>query len=114
LFGRQLDLPEGDQRRDLLLFRENVWPNVFHATEQFKAVAERVGVHLIHLAVRWLLHQPGVTSVLVGVRNAQQVVFNAQALRCDIPDSVFDELTAINDAVKLLIPDEGNPFGYHP
>jgi aryl-alcohol dehydrogenase-like predicted oxidoreductase len=69
---------------------------------------------LIHLAVRWLLHQPGVTSVLVGVRNSQQVRFNAQTLHCAIPDSVFDEVTAISDDVMKHIPDEGNLFGYYP
>ena len=113
-FTRQLNLPPGDQRHGILLFREDVWPFVYEGVEQFKRVAQEAGVHLIHLAIRWLLHQPGITTVLVGARNASQAEFNAQALQCEIPASVFDELSRISDSVMQNIPDEGNPFGYHP
>ena len=113
-FPRQLDLPEEDQRRGILLFRQDVWPHVFEGVEKLKSISHQTDVPLIHLAIRWLLHQPGVTSVLVGAKNAEQVAFNAQALECEVSDRVLDELTAISDGVMQHIPDEGNPFGYHP
>lgn len=113
-FARQLELAPGDQRHDILLFRQDVWPGVFEDVEQFKRVAQESGIHLIHLAIRWLLHQPGVTTVLVGARDAAQAAFNAQALQGEIPARVFDELGAISDRVMKDVPDEGNPFGHHP
>jgi myo-inositol catabolism protein IolS len=113
-FARDVTFPEGDQRRSILLFREDVWPAMYEATEAFKATAERSGRSLIHLAIRWLLHQRAVTAVLVGARSAQQALANAQALDGTIPASVFDELTTISDHAQRAIPDEGNPYGYHP
>lgn len=113
-FARETHFPEGDQRRIILLFRPDVWSGVYEATEAFKAVAARSGRSLIHLAVRWLLHQRGVTSVLVSARDGQQAILNAAALDGDIPDSVFAELTALSDRAMGGIPDEGNPYNYHP
>jgi len=51
---------------------------------------------------------------LVSAKNKQQVLANAEALAVEIPDSVLDELTSLSDRVIQAIPDEGNPFGYHP
>jgi hypothetical protein len=39
---------------------------------------------------------------------------NIDALQGEIADSVFDELTAISDAVQRHIPDIDNPFGKVP
>ena len=113
-FPRETNFPEGDQRRRILPFRDDIWPGVYDMVEDLKAVAERSGRSLVHLAIRWLLHQPDVTSVLVSARNPQQAVSNAQSLEGDIPESVFAELTAISDRAVRIIPDEGNPYGYHP
>ena len=113
-FPRQPNIPEGDQRRDVVLFDEAVWGEVYQAVEAFKAVAERSGRPLIHLALRWLLHERGVTTVLGGARNAEQAAFNAQALTGEIADWVFAELTAISDRVMPFIPDVDNPYDYHP
>lgn len=113
-YRQQLDFVPDDQRWTILLFRKDVWPGVYDAIETFKQVAERERLSLSHLALRWLLRQPAVTSVLVSAKNRQQVLDNAQALAVEIPDSVLDELTAISDGVIDAIPDEGNPFGYHP
>ena len=113
-FARRTNFPEGDQRRDILLFRDDVWPGVYESVEAFKGVAERSGRPLLHLAIRWLLHQTAVTTVLVSARNADQARFNAQSLEGAISDDIFEALTAISDRTIHAIPDEGNPYGYHP
>ncbi len=89
-----------------------MWGGVYEAVEAFKQVADRGGRPLAHLAIRWLLRQPGVTSVLVSARSPQQADSNADALGGEIDEGVFADLTAISD--RLAIPDEGNPYGYHP
>lgn len=106
--------PEGDHRRSILPFRADVWPHVYEATQAMKAVAERVGRPLVHLAIRWLLARPGVTLSLVSARNVAQADANADALHGDVAQDVFDQLTAISDAAMIHMPDEGNPYGYHP
>jgi myo-inositol catabolism protein IolS len=113
-YARQLNFVPDDQRWRITLFRDDVWPQVYAATEKFKAVAARAGRLLAELALRWLLHQPGVTSVLVSAKTPQQVRRNAPALTGPVSDSILDELTAISDRVRAHIPDESNPFGYHP
>jgi myo-inositol catabolism protein IolS len=113
-YPRDLEMPPGDQRRTILMFRDDVWPGVYEAVEAFKAVAERTGRTLIHLAIRWLLHERGVSAVLVGARDVRQAAYNVQALEGEIPDHIFDELTAISDRVIPLIPDVGNPYNYYP
>jgi aryl-alcohol dehydrogenase-like predicted oxidoreductase len=111
-FGREVDFPVGDQRRSsIVLFKPDVWAHVYEAVENLKAVAGR---SLAHLAIRWSLHQPGITSVLVGARNARQVDSNAQALDGEIPEAVFEELTAISDRLLPHIPNTENPYAFHP
>jgi myo-inositol catabolism protein IolS len=114
-FSREPRFPEGDQRRSIVLFREDVWPFVYQGVERFKAVAQEIGRPLPHLAVRWVLHQPGITSVLVGARSAEQVEQNAAAVSGDpIPDVVFERLTAISDGVLKHVPRLDNVYDYHP
>ena len=113
-FPRGLALPEGDQRCDILLFQDAVWPHVYQAVEELKALSAETGQPLIHLAIRWVLRQPGITSVLVGARNAHQVQHNAAALEADIPDWVIDRMTAISDRTLKNIPNRGNVYGYYP
>ena len=113
-YARQLAFAPDDQRWTILLFREGVWSHVYEQVEQFKSIAAESGYTLTQLALRWLLHQPSVTSVLVSAKNPTQALANARVLAGDIPDSVLDELTVVSDEAMQHIPDEGNPFGYHP
>lgn len=113
-YNRLLDFVPDDQRWRITLFREDVWPQVYAATEDLKQVATRARHSLVHLALRWLLSREGVTAVLVSAKNPQQVQNNVAALQGEIPAAVLDELTAISDLAHQNIPDEGNPFGYHP
>ncbi|MCC6804557.1 MAG: aldo/keto reductase, partial [Anaerolineae bacterium] len=111
---RHPQFPAGDQRRIISLLREDVWDKLYEPVEAMKAVAERSGRPLAHLAIRWLLHRAAVTAVLVSARNTQQAAANAQALDESIDESVFAELTTISDRAMQYVPDEGNPYGYHP
>jgi aryl-alcohol dehydrogenase-like predicted oxidoreductase len=114
-FAPDVSFPVGDQRRSgIVLFRPAVWPAVHEGVEALKQVAERAGRPLVHLALRWLLHQPHVTAVLAGARNARQSESNVEALRGEIADSVFDELTAISDQLMPQIPNTVNPYAHYP
>ncbi len=69
---------------------------------------------LSQLALRWLLRQPAVNSVLVSAKNRAQALANYAALTVDIPDAVLDQLTQLSDQVRQVIPDEGNPLWLSP
>jgi len=113
-YQQQLSFAPDDQRWGILLFREDIYPRIYEHVERFKAIAAASDVPLIHLALRWLLHQSGVTSVLASAKNQEQAHSNIMSLQAEVAESVFEELTSISDEVMQYIPDEGNPFGYHP
>ena len=113
-YNQQLQFSPDDQRWKILHFREDVWSKLYDSTQKFKAVAEQSGYSLVHLALRWLLHQAGVTEVLVSAKNPEQALSNGTTLNIEIPLSILDELTNISNEAMQHIPDEGNPFGYHP
>lgn len=113
-FPRDLQLQAGDQRQGIVLFDDDVWPHVYEGVEQLKVLAQEVGRPLAHLAIRWVLHQEGINSALVGARTAQQVEQNVQALAGEIPPAVFERMTEISDQVIKNIPDTGNMYRYYP
>ena len=55
------------------------------------------------VALAWLLHQPGVTSVIVVARQPHQIEQTAQAGDLELSTAVVDELTAATDAVKQAL-----------
>ncbi|MCA9906039.1 MAG: aldo/keto reductase, partial [Anaerolineae bacterium] len=113
-YARQLDFVPADQRWTITLFKESVWPHVYETVDNFKTIARQGNYDLVHLALRWLLRRPAVKSVLVSAKNRTQLLANYAALTVDIPDAILDDLTVISDRAMQVIPDEGNPFGYHP
>jgi aryl-alcohol dehydrogenase-like predicted oxidoreductase len=72
----------------------------FAAIERVRRVAERMGAPMADVALAWLLHQPGVSCVLAGARNAGQAKENAAAADLALPDYAIDELTEATDALK--------------
>lgn len=113
-FPRKLNFQKGDGREHILLFQPGIWEHVYEGVEQVKALASETGRSLTQLAIRWVLAQPGITSALVGARDATQARQNAEALAGEIPAAVFEGMTAISDQITQHIPNTGNVYGYYP
>jgi myo-inositol catabolism protein IolS len=113
-YARQLEFVPDDQRWSILLFRPDLWSQIYDSVEGFKSLAANADHPLLHLALQWLLHQAGVTSVLVSAKDEKQALANIAAFKSEILDSVLNELTVLSDRIAWQIPNEGNPFGYHP
>lgn len=113
-FPRDLKFGAGDQRTDIVLFSDKVWPHLFDAIEQLKALAREIDRPLVHLAIRWVLHQEGVHTAVVGAKSESQVRSNVAALKGEIPAAVFDRMTEISDEVTPYIPSLDNMYDYHP
>jgi aryl-alcohol dehydrogenase-like predicted oxidoreductase len=105
---------QGDHRAGTVYFAHDVYPHCYAGVERLKAIAQEARRELVHLAIRWVMSRPGVTTVLVGGRRADQVQCNAAAVEGEIPDRVFEGMTAISDEVIKHIPDQGNIFRYYP
>jgi len=104
----------GDQRAGTVHFEPAVWPHIYAAVEQLKLLAVEVDRPLGHLALRWVLQQPGITAAVVGAKNQTQVAANAAALAGAIPPAVFAQMTAISDLTAAILPKTGNVYRYYP
>jgi aryl-alcohol dehydrogenase-like predicted oxidoreductase len=63
--------------------------------EALRPLAGDLGVSLSQLAIAWVLHQDGVTSVLAGSANPEHVRANAAAAAVQLPPTVLDRLEAL-------------------
>ena len=79
----------------------------FAALRTIAALAETAGCSMAELALGWLTAQPGVASVLVGVRNRQQAEQNARAMRLQIDPDLLEELDRATTDLRAL-------FGTNP
>lgn len=72
--GSRMDRPEGH------LAKEHVNESMNHKIRQLMALAEERGQSLTEMSLAWTLHQPFMSSTLIGARNLDQLNQNLQAL----------------------------------
>lgn len=70
----------------------------FDAIDVMRTIAEAKGVSVAQIALAWLLHQPVVTSVIVGAKRVEQLTDNIGAVDIELS---ADDLAAL-DAVTAL------------
>ena len=63
-------------------------------------IAEEVGEHPAKVSLAWLLAQEGVTSLLVGARNAGEVALNIPTFDYDLPTDAANALSAATENLK--------------
>ncbi len=97
--------PQGDNREGNALFKGETYDKAVDAVEQFKSIAEKYGVSTGNLSLQWLLGQPGVTSVIVGARNAEQASDNAKAAGFQISDEDRAAIDRIGRTVTDTLPE---------
>ncbi|MEQ8878020.1 MAG: aldo/keto reductase [Cyclobacteriaceae bacterium] len=93
---------EGDHRKSTKFFQE---PNLSRTNaflDEIKPIAEKHDATLAQLVINWTLQQPGITSVLVGARNKEQVAQNAQALSFDLDTEIVDEITKKLNRLEIV------------
>lgn len=113
-FSRELHFEADDQRRGIALFQPEVWPHIYDAVEKLKVLAEEADRPLVHLAIRWVLHQSGIHTAVVGAKNASQASSNAAALAGGIDSTIFDRMSEISDEVRPHLPDWPNMYNHVP
>ncbi len=89
---------QGDGRRASFDFPPVDRPRAYAAIDVMRPIAEAHKCSVAQVALAWLLHQPVVTSVIVGAKRTDQLVDNIAAV--DVTLSA-DELSAL-DAVSAL------------
>ncbi len=93
-------IPEGSRAKSGTSYLEgdSITPEVISKVQKLNAIAESRGQSLAQMAIVWLLRNPEITTVLVGVSRAEQLVDNVKAL--DNLDFSSEELTQIESILK--------------
>jgi aryl-alcohol dehydrogenase-like predicted oxidoreductase len=75
-----------------IYFRPGVVEKHLATVERLRPIANKLGIQLADLAIAWALHQPGVTSAIVGSRNPQHVKANARGADVDLDEETSNEI----------------------
>lgn len=73
----------------------------FDVVDTLKDIASEKGASVAQIALAWLLHKPGVTSVIMGVRKEEQLIDNLGAADLILSETEMDRL----DEVSALKPE---------
>jgi len=96
-YGRDQPGAQGD-RRTQFDFPPVDKERAFDAVDVMRPMAESRGVSVARIALAWLLHQPQVTSVIVGAKRPEQLADNIAATEVKLTS---EELDAIGKASRL-------------
>ena len=97
-FGSDPQFAEGDHRKDNRLFQSPHWERVKAVLEQLQPFTEKYDCSLGQLAIAWLIQQPQ-TNAIVGARNFQQVIQNAEAGELNLTSTDIKEIGLISEQV---------------
>ena len=99
-FTRQGDMASaaGDSRRASFDFPPVDMPRAHDCVDAMRPMAEARGVSVAQIALAWVLHQPAVTSVILGAKRPEQLAENLAATAVQLRE---DERAAL-DAVSRL------------
>ena len=75
----------------------------FAALRELKALCRNAGLTLPQACLAWLYRQKGVTSLLTGPRNVNELMQNVECVGVSISDEMADKMTALSEKVKVKI-----------
>lgn len=105
-FGADHTFAEGDHRSKNRLYgdKEN-YQRVQAALAQLRPIAAGKNCTLAQLAIAWLIQQPQ-TSAIVGARNSEQAIANAQAMAVTLTPEELAEIDRIGRTVTDPLDDD--------
>lgn len=86
---------------------------VFDVVEKLEPIAEAKGCTLSQLALAWCMHQPGVTSPIIGPRTMEQLEDNLGALDVTVTDEDRQRIDEIVAPGRVVSPFYEANFGPH-
>ncbi|MBD3239793.1 MAG: aldo/keto reductase [Chitinivibrionales bacterium] len=103
LSGKYREIPQfgpGDNRAQFYdFFHEPLWGRIQGMLDSLRPIASRHGRPLSQVVINWLYWQPGITTVLVGARNADQAISNAEAGEWELSNDELDDIDEIAQRV---------------
>jgi aryl-alcohol dehydrogenase-like predicted oxidoreductase len=96
-FSEGAEGPEG-ARRTTFDFPPIDRPRAFRCVEAMRPIAQAHGVSVARIALAWVLHQPAMTSVIIGAKSLEQLADNIAASDIKLTDA---ELAALDEVSRL-------------
>ncbi|MCW3078991.1 aldo/keto reductase [Segetibacter sp.] len=96
-YGRNMQGPE-DSRRLNFDFPPVNKEKAFDIIDVMQPIAQQKGISVAQLALAWLLHQPAVTSVIIGAKKTAQLEDNIKAVDVQL---TAEELEKLNEVSQL-------------
>lgn len=91
----------GDNRPDTPWFQEENMIKINDFLEELTSLARSKNATLAQLVLRWTMQMPGITAVLAGARNADQVKDNAGALNFTLSQEEMQEINLKLNKLEL-------------
>lgn len=98
-YTREDQNPEGARRVDFEF--PPVDERGFDAVDALQEIAEAKNATVAQIALAWLLHQPGVTSVILGANKMSQLEDNLKATEVELSDDDLHRLSETTEPPKL-------------
>ena len=92
---------EGDSRPDTPHFRAGNLVRINGFLDKIRPMADSKHATLAQLVLAWTLRMPGISCVLAGARNPEQVMENAGAMDIRLSDGEMKEINSLLDALEL-------------
>ncbi|WP_026692345.1 aldo/keto reductase family protein [Peribacillus kribbensis] len=88
----------------------NTWINsylndeVLSRVQKLENIAENMGAELSHLALAWVLRQPGVSSAIIGASRPEQIEENVKAVDIQLEGSIIEEINSVLEEINGFVP----------
>ncbi len=86
----------GDSRRASFDFPPVDKEKAFDIVDAMRPIAKEKGVSVAQVALRWLLYQPGVSSVIIGAKRMEQLEDNLKAPDVELSVAELEQLGAVS------------------
>jgi aryl-alcohol dehydrogenase-like predicted oxidoreductase len=83
---------------------------VFEAIGKIRAICDEMAAPMAHVALAWVLQQPGIQAVLAGARNPDQITMNTKAADLVLSADVIKKLNAATDTLKYSMGPNADPW----
>ncbi len=112
-FRSRADIP-GDIRARNKLFAEGIFEQCLDVVSFIETVGARYGKTIAQTAINWTIHQPGITSAIVGARRPAQVEENIGAVGWRLSDDEMEEISRRGLQIAGQLDYSSNMWGYSP
>jgi aryl-alcohol dehydrogenase-like predicted oxidoreductase len=91
---------EGDSRPNTPFYREENITKINLFLDRISPLANSKSVSLAQLVLRWTLQRPGISCILAGARNEEQLIENAGTLEFELSG---EEMASIDHSLEKLV-----------